>query len=776
MGTFGVGQSVLRVEDRRFLTGTGRFTDDINKPGQLHLYVLRSPHAHADIKKLDVSAAKSAPGVVGVLTIDDLDALKIGGVPTLGAMPDKNGNRPAPPPRPILARGRVRYVGEPVAAVIADTLTNARDASELIDIDYAELPVAATLATAAAPGAPQIYPQFPGNMLVHWQMGDEAATNAAFAKADKIVRIDLVNNRISPTAMEPRAAIAEYDPQSQRYTLTHGTQGGHGHQKRFAPVLGVDAKQVRVITPDVGGAFGMKNAIFNEPLLCLVAAKHYGKPVKWTGDRSESFLNDTHARDQINHAELALTKDGRFLAIRVSSLGSVGAYLSLFGCMIPTSAGGGMLCGAYQMEAACVDVKVIFSNSAPVEAYRGAGRPEAAYVVERLVEQAARELGVPSTELRRKNFIRPEQFPYKTAFGHTYDSGRYEEVMDAALKRADVAGLAARKAEAAKRGKLRGLGVCYYIEACAGIGQEQPHIAFDRAGKLTIKIGTQSNGQGHETVYAQIAAAEFGIPIEDITVIQGDTDIVPTGDGTGGSRSIPVGGSAVQQTVVKMIEQGKAIAAELLEVAAVDVELSEGKFRVAGTDRAVNLKDVIAASFDANKRPQGTAEGLYAAETFKANGSTFPNGCHLCEVDVDPETGTIEFVRYTIQDDLGVAINPLTMTGQIYGGAVQGIGQALFEESVYDDNGQLLTGSFMDYCMPRADNTPSFDFAYTEVPTPRNSLGAKGAGEAGTIGATPAAVNAVIDALSPLGITHLDMPLTPLKVWQAIQAAKTKAA
>jgi len=541
-------------------------------------------------------------------------------------------------------------------------------------------------------------------------------------------------------------------------------------------ILKIPVEKMRVISPDVGGAFGMKNFLFNEPVVCAVAAKLYGKPVKWTADRAGSFLNDAHGRDQVNHAELALDKDGMFLALRVSSLGNVGAYLSQFGAMIPTMAGCAMLVGAYRTPAAYVDVKVVMTHTAPTDAYRGAGRPEAAYVMERLVDKAARETGIPATELRRRNFIRPEEFPFKTALGHKYDSGRYAELMDKALVRADAAGFEARRAEAKKRGKLRGLGISYYVEACAGGQGEQPHLKFDQDGKLTIIIGTQDNGQGHRTVYAQIAADAFGIPIENIVVKQGDTDEVPTGLGTGGSRSIPVGGSAVRATVLKMIEQGKAVAANLLEAAAQDIAFEDGAFVIAGTDRKVGLSEVIKASFDAAKRGEAQP-GLYAAEAYAPTGATFPNGCHVCEVEIDPETGELQFVNYTIEDDLGYAMNPLLMEGQILGGAVQGLGQCLFEHAVYDpESGQLMTGSFMDYTMPRADTTPRFNYAYTEVPTPNNALGIKGAGEAGTIGATPAVANAVIDALAPLGVTHIDMPMTALKIWQAIQSAAAKQA
>ena len=773
-GNFGLGRAVRRVEDQRFLTGTGRYTDDISVSGQVYLTVLRSPHAHADFTITDTAAAKAAPGVLAVLTADDLETLKVGAMPVEGIPPADDGKPPKPPVRPVLAKGRVRFVGEPVVAVIAESLAQARDAAELVEIDYSDLPVSVQTFGTVKDGAPVIHPEFPGNVLVHWHSGDKAKADAAFAKADKIVGIELINSRLNPTALEPRGALGEYDAGTGRYTLTQGCQNTHKLKDWIVgkKVLDIAPEKLRVLCPDVGGGFGMRYFLYNEPVLCLVAAKLLGRPVKWTADRSESFLAEGHARDQVNHAELALDKNGTFLGIRVSSLANVGAYLSQFGAFVATMAGCGMLCGTYRIPAAAVDVKVVFTNTAPVDAYRGAGRPEAAYVVERLVEKAARELGVSAVELRRRNFIRPEEFPYQTALGPVYDSGRYEELMDAALARADFAGLPVRRAEAKKRGMLRGAGISYYVEACAGGGGEKPLMRFDKDGRLTILIGTQSNGQGHETVYAQIAAAAFDIPLDQITVKQGDTDLIPTGNGTGGSRSVPIGGSAVMQNAIKMIEQGKMLAAGMLEAAVADIEFTAGIFTVTGTNHSVSLKEVIAASFDDARRGAGMEPGLFASENYSPSGTTFPNGCHVCEVDIDEATGVIHFVNYTIQDDLGYAMNPLLMTGQIVGGAIQGLAQALYEHTVYDEAGQLVTGSFMDYCMPRADSSPAFDFAYTEVPTPRNALGIKGAGEAGTIGATPAVANAVLDALAPLGVTHLDMPLTPLKIWEAIQAAK----
>ncbi|MBM3516008.1 MAG: xanthine dehydrogenase family protein molybdopterin-binding subunit, partial [Alphaproteobacteria bacterium] len=669
MGSFGLGQAVRRLEDQRFLTGAGRYTDDISVPGQVYLYVLRSPHAHADVVSINADDARKAPGIVGLIVPEDIAHLGV--IPTAMLPPGPDGKIPPAPLRPALARGRVHYVGEPVAAIIADTLAHARDAAELIEVDYKECPAVATMRDAAKPGAPVIYPDIcPGNLLVHWSLGDRAATDAALAKAHRVIKIDLVNNRIAPTAMEPRGAIAEYDAKSDRLTLTQGSQGSHKLLDWLTKdVFKIPREKMRVISPDVGGAFGMKNFLFNEPILCLFAAKKWGKPVKWTADRTESFLNDAHGRDQLNHAELGVDKDGTFLALKVSSYGNVGAYVSAFGAMIPTMAGCGMLVGAYRTPVASVDVKVMVTNTTPLDAYRGAGRPESAYVMERLVDKASRELGIPAAELRRKNFIRPDEFPFKTALGAKYDSGRYAELMEQAHRRADVAGFESRRAESRKRGKLRGLGVSYYVEACAGGAGEQPHLTFNKDGTLTIIIGTQDNGQGHHTAYAQIAADAFNMPIDKIIMKQGDTDEVPTGQGTGGSRSVPVGGSAVKQSILKMIEHGKGVAANLLETAAVDIEFDAGAFKVVGTDRNVSLQDVITASYDDRKRPEGQKAGLYAAENFAPRGATYPNGCHICEIEVDPDTGSVDFLNYTIQDDLGYALNPLMMESQILGGA-----------------------------------------------------------------------------------------------------------
>ncbi len=781
MGKFGMGQPIRRIEDQRFVTGTGTYTDDVNREGQAWLAVLRSPFAHADIKSIDTSAAKDGDGVLGVFTNDDLEAAGFKNIPFDSAPPGPDGEAPHVPDRPILAKGKVRYVGEPVAVVVGETLAQARDAAELIEVDYDELDAVSDMKAALTDGAPQVFDDVPGNLLVNWTMGDKDATEAAFKKADKVISIDLVNNRIAPTAIEPRAALAEYDAGSDRYTLTTGSQGSHKLRtwitgKNGRKAADIPVEKLRVICPDVGGGFGMKNFLFNEPLAALFASKVVGKPVKWTADRTESFLNDTHGRDQINTAELAVTNEGRFLAIRVKSLGGVGAYISQFGAMIPTMAGCGMLCGCYDLEAAHVDVKVVMTHTTPVDAYRGAGRPEAAYVVERLVDKAARELGLGQDEIRRKNFIKPDAFPYKTPLGMPYDSGEYEKLMDLAMKRVDYAGFADRRKQSEANGKLRGLGMSYYIEACGGGPTEYAQISVDENGKVKILSGSQNNGQGQETTFVQLAADALGIEMDDIDIRMGDTDEIPEGMGTGGSRALAAGGSGVVSTCEAVIEAGKKVAANVLEAAEVDIEFADGAFTIAGTDRSATLADIAKASFDDALRPEGVEPGLVSSLEQTPNAPTFPNGCHLCEIEIDPETGSIEFKNYVIEDDIGRILNPLMLEGQILGGAGQGLGQALYEETVYDESGQLVNGSFMDYIMPRADNTPPFDFHYTEVPSPSNRLGVKGAGEAGTIGATPAVANAVIDALTSAGAPGIEMPMTPHKIWQALQSAKAKAA
>lgn len=763
MGRFGMGQALRRVEDQRFLTGTGRYTDDISLPGQLYGYVVRSPYGHADITFLDVTEAHQAPGVHAVLTIADLDAAGIGPLPVTIFPKGADGQRLVPPERPVLARGRVRHAGEAVAFIVAETLQQARDAADLIAFEAEPLPAAATLAAATAEGAPELWPDLaPGNVLLTYEQGDAAATEAAFARAARVVSLDLVNNRLLPTPLEPRSALGDFDPEAERLTLYTGSQGSHTLQGWLCDsVLKIPKEKLRVVAPDVGGGFGLRLFLFPEHVLVLAAARLLGRPVKWVGDRSEGFLSDTHGRDHRSHAELALDEHGRFLALRVETLANVGAYVSQMGAFVPTMAGTRMLCGVYALGAAHARIKLITTNTAPTDAYRGAGRPEAAYLIERLVDAAARDTGLSPAEIRRRNFIPAAAMPYKTVFGCTYDSGDFARVMDEALRRADWAGFPARQAQSEQAGKLRGIGMAYYVEICGGGGNETAHVILDSTGKATVLIGSQSTGQGHETAYGQMVAAELGVPLESITVVQGDTDRVPTGKGTGGSRSLPVGGASLSQAIDKVIASGKAAAAALLEVDAAEVLFENGLFRAPTTNRTTTLAEVAAA----------TATGeLRESAAWTPPEGTYPNGCHICEVEIDPETGETEILRYTVVDDVGVVINPILLQGQIIGGIAQSIGQALMEEAVYEaDSGQLLSGSLADYTLPRATDMPFIDFSTIEIPCTTNLLGVKGAGEAGTIGATPAVVNAVIHALGLRGVSDIDMPATPHRIWQALQ-------
>ena len=773
MGQFGMGQSVRRSEDQRFITGHGRYTDDINLPHQAYAYVLRSPHASARISRIDVSAALAAPGVIGVLTGKDLEADGIGPIPCTAPITNIDGTPGKYPPHPALVTDRVRHVGDQVALIVAASLAEARDAAELVEVDYDMLPAIADTGSALADGKPLVWDDIPNNLCFDWQMGDKAATEAGFAKAARVAKIDVINNRIIVASMEPRNALGHYDKGEDRYTLYTSSQGSHTLRKLLSgKVLNVPESKIRVVTPDVGGGFGMKLFLYPEQVLVLWASKKLGVAIKWSGERSEAFLSDTHGRDHVTHAEVAMDETGKFLAWRFETTANLGAYLSNYGPFIPTAAGSGMLAGVYASPALYVRVKGVFTHTTPVDAYRGAGRPEAAYVVERLVDKAARELGVAPEELRRRNFIRPDQMPFRTAGGLTYDSGDFARNMEDALNNIDQAGLPARKAEAAKRGKLRGLGIACYIEQCGGGSDEMAELRFDPSGGVTLLIGSQSSGQGHQTAYAQIVADGLGIPFEDIRVVQGDTDTVSFGRGTGGSRSLPVGGVATSLAVDKVIERGRKIAAHQLEAAEADIEFKDGNFIIAGTDRKLDITAVVKSAFN-GKVPPGMEGGFDETARWTPPAGTFPNGTHAVEVEVDPETGAAEILRYVVVDDFGNVVNPLLLEGQVHGGVGQGIGQAMLEGVVYDpESGQLVTGSFMDYAMPRAIHLPDIEFSYNIVPCKTNLLGLKGAGEAGAIGAPPAFINALVDALAPLGIDHVDMPATPLSLWQAIQAAR----
>jgi carbon-monoxide dehydrogenase large subunit len=773
MTKFGIGQAVPRTEDARLLTGRGRYTDDVSMAGQAYAYVLRSPHAHADILSIDTADALGVPDVLAIYTGADLEADGIGTLPCQVPLRQKDGSPLKTPPRPALAIGRVRHVGDAVAVVIAESIDAARDASELILVDYADRPAIVEPGRALDPDAAQVWDEAPGNLCFDWEKGDAAATEAGFAKAARVVALDLVNNRIIPNSMEGRACLAAYDAAADKFTFYVSSQGVHGLKSQLAnDIFKLPPNKFHVLTTDVGGGFGMK--IFNYPeyILTLYAARKLGRPVKWTSERGEAFLSDDHGRDNLTHIEVALDENGKFLALRVATVANLGAYLSNFAPYIPTDAGVAMLAGVYTTPAIHVAVKGVFTNTNPVDAYRGAGRPEAAYALERIVDAAGRETGLGPAENRRRNCIPPEAMPYTTALGKTYDTGDFRRNLEDALAIADWDGFEARRDDARAHGKLRGIGLSTYIEECAGGGPEQATVEVRGDGKVTVLIGTQSNGQGHETAYTQIVSDRLGIPAEDITIVQGDSERVVWGSGTGGSRSIPVGGSALSDSARKIIDKMRAKAAEQLEAAAVDVEFKDGNFTIVGTDRGMSFREVARAS-----APTESDLAFNEKARWTPPASTFPNGCHVCEVEIDPDTGEIKFVRYVVVDDFGTVLNPMLLAGQIHGGVAQGIGQALYENCVYDpESGQLLSGSFMDYCLPRADQLVSVEFKFNTVPSTTNALGMKGAGEAGAIGAPPAVINAVVDALADLGVRHVDMPATQEKIWRLIQADRVAAA
>jgi carbon-monoxide dehydrogenase large subunit len=764
MSKFGIGQPVRRVEDQRFITGQGRYTDDINAPGQAYGYVLRSPTAHARIVSIDATAAKAAPGVLLVITAADLDA----SLPCYIPMQNRDGTNRADPPHPVLCKDEVNHVGDRVAFVVAESRIQAKDAAELIEVEYEDLPAVADTAKALAAGAAQVHPEAPGNVAFDWHYGDEAAVQAAFATAARTVELQLINNRVICNAMEPRACVARWDGADAKLTVETCTQGGWGHRDILAANLGLQPEQVRVITPDVGGGFGMKAFFYPEYSMAAYAARALNRPVKWTAERGESYISDSMGRDHVTTAKIAFDADHRILGLKVDLIANMGAYYYQYAPYIPTGAALKVLPGVYDVKALSYAVKGVFTNTVPVDAYRGAGRPESIYCIERLMDYAADKLGVDPVELRRRNFIRPEQMPFKTAAGELYDTGEFAKVMDTCLQKADWAGIAARKAKAQAKGRLRGIGMCYYIESTMGDPTEHAAIEFAEDGFVNVLVGTQTNGQGHDTAYAQVLHSRLNVPFEKIRIVQGDTDRIRAGGGTGGSRSLTAQGMAINDVSDLVIERGKAFAAQLFETAAADIQFQDGTFRVAGTDRAVDIME-LAAKARTMAPSMGMEGGLDAAATTNLSAWTFPNGCHIAEVEVDPDTGTVEIVDYNIVDDFGVVLNPMLVEGQVHGGIVQGIGQALLEGAVYDDSGQLLTGSFMDYTMPRADNMPSFDFSTVEVPCKNNAMGVKGCGEAGSVGAPAAVINALVDALSSNGVDHVDMPATPEKIWRVAQ-------
>jgi carbon-monoxide dehydrogenase large subunit len=763
MGSFAVGQPVRRLEDPRLVTGGGRFTDDVAPVSAARACFVRSPHAHAEIAGIEVAPALAVPGVLAVLTGADLVAAGLGPLPCKTLYRHKDG-RPMPAPeRPALAVRRVRHVGDPLAIVVAEASTQAEEAAALVEVRYRPLPAVTEATLALQDGAPIVWPEAAGNLALDWEAGDAAAVDRLLAEAHHVTRVRLVNNRLVPNPLEPRGCIAEHDPLTGGFTLRTGGQGVHSMQAILAEqILRIPKEKLRVVQADVGGGFGMKIFVFPEYPACLWAARVVGRPVKWIASRSESFLADTHGRDHVTVVEIATDADARMTALRATATANLGAYLSQFGPFIPTECGARMYAGVYRLQAVHFAVRCAFTHTAPVDAYRGAGRPEAAYAVERAVDATARELGLAPDAFRRRNFIDPGAMPYRTAMQATYDSGDFARAMQAALSRADAAGLAARRRASAEQGRLRGLGLAYYIEQCAGGGDETARIEIRPDGRIRLLIGTQTNGQGHATAYAQILADALGVPLDSVETVQGDTALIVAGRGTGGSRSIPVGGVVAQRAAKDVIERARPLAAEMLEAAAVDVVFEGGGFRIVGTDRRIGLLDVA--------RRAGGVEG---GDTWQPTASTFPNGCHVCELEIDEATGAVRIDRYTVVDDFGTVINPLLVEGQVHGGVAQGIGQALVEETVYDrDSGQLLSGSFMDYAMPRADLVPAIDFSMGPVPCATNPLGMKGAGEAGAIGAPPAVINAVVDALSPLGIRHVDMPATPERLWRLIRDAR----
>ena len=786
----GIGVAVKRVEDFRFLTGRGRYTDDIDQPNQLYAWILRSPHTHARIKSIDTSKASAAPGVVAVYTGADLEAAGIGGLPCGWQVHSKDGSPMAEPPHPPLAQGKVRHVGDQVAVVIAETRAGGMDAGGLIEVDYEILPPVLGL-DAALENKTLVHDDAPGNLCYDWQIGDKELTDAAFADASHVTSIDIVNNRLIPNALEPRAALGDYDSATGEYTLHTTSQNPHVIRLLMgAFVLNIPEHKLRVVAPDVGGGFGSKIYHYAEEAIVTWAAGQLRRPVKWTADRSESFITDCHGRDHVTHAELAMDKDGKFLALRVSTKANMGAYLSTFAPCVPTYLYGTLLAGTYTTPQVYCEVKAVFTNTVPVDAYRGAGRPEAAYLIERLVDRAARELELDQTEIRRRNFIPSDAFPYQTPVALQYDSGDYVGTLDQALDAAKVDGFGERKAEAAKHGKYRGLGFSTYIEACgiapssvvgslgarAGLF-ESAEVRVHPTGSVTLFVGSHSHGQGHETTFAQLVSETLNMPLENIEIVHGDTGRIAYGMGTYGSRSIAVGGEAVMRALGRIIDKAKKIAAHKLEVSEGDIEYADGSFRVAGTDREVSFGEVALEAYVPHNFPHDTLEpGLNETAFYDPANFTYPGGCHICEVEIDPETGVVDVAAFTAVDDVGRVINPMIVEGQVHGGVAQGIGQALLEGCIYDDSGQLLTGSMLDYTMPRAEDVPNFDVGTHVTLCAHNSLGTKGCGEVGAIGAPPAVINAVVDALWDLGIRDMSMPATPEKVWQAIQDAQGRQA
>ena len=773
MGEYALGQAVPRAEDPRLLTGSGCYVDDFKLPDQAYGFVLRSPHAHALIRAMNTDAAAAAPGVLCVLTGEDYAASGLGDVPSASGRVRRDGSPLYRPRHPALVQGRVRRVGDYVVFVVAETLDQAKDAAELVEVDYEILPSITDTAAALEPGAQLVWDDCPDNICFVHEYGDTEAVDAAFAEADHVIRERFVINRVTAAAMEPRGCLGHYDSREDRYTLYDCLQSVFTMRTQLATrVFKVPESSFRIIAGDVGGSFGMKSAPYNELILCLWASKRVGHPVKWTSDRSESFLCDNQGRDNVTVGELALDANGKFLGQRIRTIAAMGAYLSATGANPPV-VNLGTLAGVYTTPAICVEVTAVFTHTNPTAPYRGAGRPEAAYVIERLVDLAAARLGMDPAEIRRINTIAPEAMPFQTGLTFEYDCGEFEKNMDMTLELGAYADFESRRAASAERGKLRGIGMSNTIERAAAPGIEAAEVRYDRSGAVTLLSGSIHQGQGHETVYKQILCDRLGLEPEDVRYVTGDTDKVAFGHGTGGSRSATLGGSAVMLATEKIVDKAKKIAAHLMEAAEADMEFDEGIFTVAGTDRTIAMAEVARAAFDLNKLPEGMEPGLDESKVYQGHVMNFPNGCHLCEVEIDEETGTVDVLRYSVVDDVGTVMNPMLLKGQIHGGIAQGLGQALMENINYDSaSGQLLTGSFMDYTMPRADDFSMMEVVSNPVPTRTNPLGVKGAGEAGNVGALAAVANAVVNALSPLGITRIAMPATAEVVWRAIQDAR----
>jgi carbon-monoxide dehydrogenase large subunit len=774
MNTFGIGQPVRRVEDRRFLTGRARFVDDVELPRQTYGALVLSPHAHARLRGVDISRAMAAPGVICVLTGADALRDKLGGIPPNAMPEDMGGPKGYRTFRPVLVADKVRHVGERVAFVVAETAAQAREAAELVDVDYEPLAVAVAVEDAVREGAAKIWEDWTSNVSFALMMGNREATDAAFAGARHTVSLRLLNNRLSANALEPRGAIGDYNPADDAYTLYTSTQNPHGVRTVIAQaVFRLSETKFRVIAQDVGGGFGMKADTYPEEALVLWASRRCGRPVKWIQTRSEGLLNDDHGRDQVVQGEMALDEHGKILAIRAQALHALGAYV-VGAAIVPVIYSLKLVPSAYAVPAVHLTTKAVFTNTAPTGPYRGAGRPEAVYLTERLLDRAAAVIGVDPVEIRRRNLIAPEAMPYRTPTGFVYDTGEFAATMDRCLDLADWKGFASRRAASERKGKRRGRALTYYIEDC-GVFNDRMELRFDPSGNVTIVAGTFSHGQGHATTYAQMVSEWLGVPFENIRLIQGDTGQVAFGRGTYASRSSLVGGSALKVAADALIDKARPLAAHLMEAAPADVQFGDGKFRVVGTDRSMPLVDVAKAFYRPVGLPKQFGIGLEASGAWAADPQNFPNGAHVCEVELDPDTGGVTIDRYVVVDDVGRVINPLICEGQVQGGLAQGIGQALFEEVAYDrTSGQLLSSTFTEYCMPRADDLPPFTLGFHDVPCTTNPIGVKGIGEAGSVGAPPTVINALLDALTPLGVDRLDMPATPARVWEALRQATTR--